>query len=309
MSDGASMLLVGLEGSNPLAFLAALGTVRTLALALPNESVRMGWEKHEGAWRPRVWSSLARDGDAFVKTLHACLRTAVGRKCFKIGDNLNLQATSFREHLLDAVKCAKTMKCPLSRVDADFLAAFGSEAVVNDDGTMRDTELRTMSGAGHQHFLKFFRDLVAETDADHLRRTLLCPWDYADSASGLVLRWDPADDRRHALRWAKPVPANSRTMRGANRLAIEALPLLPTVPTQRGLATMSFQRTGQRDTSLVWPIWSSGINMKVIQSLLGQVVPLLDDPRSRSARGVTSIYRSTRVTIDKYRSFTPAAPV
>jgi len=71
MSDG--ILLRGLDGSNPLAFLAALGTLRTLTLALPDERVRMSWEQHDGAWRPRVHSTIASSDDiaaAIVDTLN-----------------------------------------------------------------------------------------------------------------------------------------------------------------------------------------------------------------------------------------------
>src|SRR5688572_17667633 len=69
MSDGNGILLKGLDGSNPLAFLAALGTLRTLTIALPGESVKMNWEQHEGAWRPRVRCSLASDRDAIIEKL------------------------------------------------------------------------------------------------------------------------------------------------------------------------------------------------------------------------------------------------
>src|SRR5690606_31759225 len=105
---------------------------------------------------------------------------ATDRASFSIGDNLNLPVGEFRQHLLGAVKTAESLTTPAARIDADFLAAFGSDAVANDNGVMTDTALRTMSGAGHQHFLKFFRELVARTDAGHLRRALLLPWDYAD---------------------------------------------------------------------------------------------------------------------------------
>src|SRR4051812_20495187 len=185
MSETNGILLNGLDGSNPLAFLAALGTLRTLTVALSVESVKLSWEQHEGAWRPRVWCSLASDGDALIAQLDKTLRSAVDRASFAIGDNLNLPAREFRSHLLQSVEDIGALTNPLARIDIDFLAAFGSDAVTNDDGTMQDTALRTMSGAGHQHFLKFFRELIANTDVDHLRRTLFRKWDYADEGRGM----------------------------------------------------------------------------------------------------------------------------
>jgi len=308
MSDTSGILLKGLDGSNPLAFLAALGTLRTLTLALPDETVKMNWEQHEGAWRPRVWCSLASDSDALVEKLDGVLAEAIDRASFAIGDNLNLPAGEFRSHLLNSIQAVETLINPVARSDADFLAAFGSEVVTNDDGTMQDTALRTMSGAGHQHFLKFFRELVSKTDVDHLRRTLFFKWDYADEGRGMNLRWDPLDDRRYALRWEDPSSDPVKTMRGANRLAIEAMPLLPTMPTTDGLATTAFEGKGARGTYFIWPIWTRPLSMNVLRSLLTSVASLRDDSVALVLLDIAVLYTSARITIGKFRNFTPSVP-
>ncbi len=69
MTDINGILLKGLDGSNPLAFLAALGTLRTLTLALPDETVKMSWEQHDGAWRPRIFSSKTYSEKSLVETV------------------------------------------------------------------------------------------------------------------------------------------------------------------------------------------------------------------------------------------------
>jgi hypothetical protein len=308
MSDGRNILLKGLDGSNPLAFLAALGTLRTLTLALPNEEVKMSWEEHQGTWQPLVRCSLASDCDAIIEKLNDLLAKAADRASFAIGDNLNLPAGEFRSHLLKSIEHPESLTNPAARIDADFLAAFGSEAVTNDDGMMQDTALRTMSGAGHQHFLKFFRELVSKTDADHLRRALFLKWDYADEGRGMNLRWDPLDDRRYALRWEDPSTDPSTTMRGANRLAIEALPLLPTMPTDGRLATTAFQGSGARSTFFIWPVWIVPLNTPVVASLLSRTDELTKHPDFRFAVGVAALYTSARITTGKFRNFTPSAP-
>lgn len=307
MRNENSILLKGLDGSNPLAFLAALGTLRTLMLALPDERAKMSWEQYEGAWRPRMWCSLASDGDGIIDKLKDFLMNAASRASFAIGDNLSLPADEFRSKLLGSIREAELLTSPAARLDADFLAAFGSEVVINDDGTMQDTALRTMSGAGHQHFLKFFRELVIKTDAEHLRRTLFMKWDYADEGRGMNLRWDPLDDRRYALRWQDPSTDPNKTMRGANRLAIEALPLLPTMPTDGRLATTSFYGSGARGTFFVWPIWNVPLNVAVIASLLGCAKDLMERVDVCAALGVAARYTSARITTGKFRNFTPSA--
>lgn len=308
MSDCKGILLNGLDGSNPLAFLAALGTLRTLAIALPDESVRMNWEQQDGAWRPRVWCSLASDGDALIRTLDDNLAKATDRASFAIGDDLNLPAGEFRSRLLKSIENAESLTNPAARIDADFLAAFGSEAVTNEDGTMQDTALRTMSGAGHQHFLKFLRELAAKTSVDHLRRTLFLKWDYADDGRGMNLRWDPQDDRRYALRWDDPSCDPVKSMRGANRLAIEAMPLLPTMPTSFELATTAFQGRGARTTYLTWPVWTIRLSTDVVRSLLASVARLRKNAVLPGPLGVAVLYTSARITTGKFRNFTPSAP-
>jgi hypothetical protein len=166
-----------------------------------------------------------------------------------------------------------------------------------------------MSGAGHQHFLKFFRELVSKTDVDHLHRALFLPWDYADEGRGMNLRWDPLDDRRYALRWEDPSSDPVKTMRGANRLAIEGLPLLPTMPTLDGLATTAFEGKGARKTRFIWPIWTSPISIDVLRSLLTSVLSLKDGGVLATNLGVVVLYTSARITTGKFRNFTPSAPV
>lgn len=301
------ILLSGLDGSNPLAFLAALGTLRTLSRALPEERITMLWADTGTGWRPVVAFGAECSEQQLIDLLNTQLRLAAERTSFAIGDDLNLSHLAFRSHVIDAAERAHAVAYA-DRDEADFLAAFGCEACINDDGTIEDTELRTMSGGGHQHFLKFFRNLVAETDASHLRRALLLTWDYADDGRNLNLRWDPADDRRYAMRWDDPSGDPIKTMRGANRLAIEALPLLPTIPTARGLATTCFQGSNARDTRFIWPIWAHPLTADVVRALLGSSSALEKSlPTTRRHRGVVAMFGSKRINpTPKYRNFAPA---
>ena len=45
------LILSGLNGSNPLAFLAALGALRVLAISLPIRKIRLAW-RASGQWLP-----------------------------------------------------------------------------------------------------------------------------------------------------------------------------------------------------------------------------------------------------------------
>jgi hypothetical protein len=228
--DQRPIVLRGLDGSNPLAFLAALGTLRTLALAWPERSVRMAWRVEAAAWRPVVAAQglvgVNAEQDVLVALLGE-LAHGTSSAAFQFTRDLRLMPEEFRKFALAAQATALSGD-KQTHNDSAFAAAFACETCINKDGTVQDTAFRTMSGAGHQHFVESMLELAKCTDQDHLRRSLFSNWDYADGKPSL--RFDPVDDRRHALRWSDPSGDDVRTMRGANRLAVEALPLLPTCP-------------------------------------------------------------------------------
>ena len=303
----SEVVLRGLDGSNPLAFLAALGTLRTLATAWPDRAVRMAWRVETGAWRPVIeGEGLASDhaADELLDAVAGQLAKGVGSAAFSFTRDLKLMPAAFREFARAAREVALSGD-PHSQTDAAFAAAFASEGCINKDGTVQDTAFRTMSGAGHQHFVGSMNELAGCTDREHLRRTLLAGWDYNDSKPSL--RFDPVDDRRYALRWGDPSGDAIRTMRGANRLAVEALPLLPTCPMGLRLATTGFNLS----RFWTWPIWEPWLSLDVTRTLLAleELQSAIPDRPSLLARGVQEVFRSERITVGKFRNFTPAEAV
>jgi len=286
--------LTGLDGSNLLAYLAALGTLRVLTLAEPDRCVRMMWQDR-GYWVPVVDGTRADGPDELLSLLaqRVCGEESVD-EAWKIGKNLTLNCAEFGQRMREAVGKAGHGQ----RVTADFLAAFGSDVygAGPKKELMSDTALRTMSGAGHQHFLGFMLELAAGTGVEHLRRSLMAPWDYADGRPSL--RWDAADFRPHALRAVDPSGDPIKTMRGANRLAVEALPLFPTAPQARRIRTTAFHE-GESGTEVWWPIWTEALE-------LGTVAALLAAGEARVRPGVAQVYRATRFTEGKYRNFSPS---
>jgi hypothetical protein len=218
---------------------------------------------------------------------------------FTFSDNLKIPAKDFRRFAEGAALSAKE-DCA-----AEFAAAFACDSLTTEEGDVQDTGFRTMSGAGHQHFLAFMNQLARVTTAEHLRGALFSPWRYDEQK--LSMRWDPADDRRYALRWSDPSGDVIRTVRGANRLAIEALPLLPVAPVGRKLETTGFGR----GTRWTWPIWDTPVSLDVCRSLLA-LSELQEKQPDRSvllARGVVEVFQCERITIGKFRNFTQSQTV
>ena len=205
--------LIGLDGSNLLAYLAALGTLRVLSDS--GVQVRMSWR--EKRWWTPVIHSQFDSADALLDCLapRVCGSETLNEAC-RISDNLKFSRQSFAQ-LLDR---SVNESSPQERLNADFLCAFGSDAFgKGKEQQIEDTELRAIGAGNEQHFLAFMQQLAENTNSQHLRRTLFVEWDYGDDKPSM--RWDPADYRPHALRAKDPSRDDIRTMRGANRLAIE----------------------------------------------------------------------------------------
>ncbi|RDI75576.1 hypothetical protein Gocc_1374 [Gaiella occulta] len=303
-----SLVARGPDGGNLLGFLSALGALAVLDDAWTERRVRLSWTFAAVGWRPVLEAEGdLSEADIAQTILDACGGAARRPEFTELGDDLSVTHSAFRDVAARAANAAT----PDERRWADFIAAFGCELPKKEkEATIQDTALRTMSGAGHQHFLRSMRELANLATADDVRRALFEPWRYGDERP--TMRWDPVDDRRYALRADDPAKSKSapiRTVRGANRLAIEALPLLPTMPRCRRVETTGFQYGGSSvGRTIRWPIWEVPSSRATLVSLLASRDIVADPPdRDRlHAIGVAEVFASTRVTTGKIRSFTPA---
>ncbi len=302
--DGEALLLSGLDGSNPLGFLAAIGTLCASVQADSSNNWRLSWQVHEGMWVPVLAGNEPWSEECLAKRLAKSLCRDLTPE-FDFAENLNVEPCRFRV-LANEAQCQAT---PQDRRFADFMAAYGCDSLkTKDKKSIQDTALRTMSGQGHQHFLGTMQKLTKETEEKHLRQALFESWEYSDEKLGM--RWDPHEDRRYALRWEKPSGSPTRTMRGANRLAIEALPLLPSVPIQSSLRTTGFHMDGKRALYFTWPIWEDDLREDIVRSLLALSELQKPTPNRSHLRdmGIVEVYGSQRISVDRYRNFLHASP-
>ena len=302
--EDKGLLLSGLDGSNPLGFLAAIGTLCACVQADSSNSWRLRWTVQEGAWAPVLVGSEAYSEHDLARRLADSLHSNSTPE-FDFAQDLNITPSMFRELVRQAQCQAKAQ----NRRFADFMAAYGCESLKTEDKKgIQDTALRTMSGQGHQHFLGTMKKLTEETRAEHLHQALFGRWKYPDEKLGM--RWDPQEDRRYALRWGKPSGSPTKTMRGANRLAIEALSLLPSVPSQGRLRTTGFFMEEKNSPFFTWPIWEDALRADVVRSLLALSELQRPTPNRDHLRGtgIVEVYRSQRISVDRYRNFLPASP-
>jgi hypothetical protein len=302
------IVLAGLDGSNPLAFLAALGTLATLDRVIDVDKPRMDWVLNAGAWRPRLYSNI--DDEQFGRRLVAALSDvyAVTKKVWQINKKLPFPVIDYHNLCGQLAMDAQAR----NRLAVDLVAAFGVDVLSNNKGEFLDTSLRMVrSGdSGGSGLPAYATWIIENTTSDHIRQLVdaSVPLD-----EGTSLRWDPAEHRTRALQWGDPSKEKILSRRGLNRLALEALPLFPTVPANTEAATVGFAKNSDsHGETFTWPIWTSPLPLSVVRSLLA--LAILRDPvpdaQLLAARGVSAVFRSVRFASSKYYSnFAPAQAI
>jgi hypothetical protein len=294
----SEMLLRGLEGANPLGFLAAVGTLRQCSLLWKTAQVRMRWIR-EGGWRPLL-AGIPVDTEAeLCRSLAEGTTWAPLTDFAELGNNLTVSQEVFERV---ARKIAGDAM-PGERTSLDFVSAFGNEVFEDKDkGRIEYTDLSFITGSGHQHFLGTARALQACAGEEHLSEALFGPWRFQDK--GNSLRWDPEDAKEYALRWRDPSVGGVLTVWGANRLAFEALPLFPMVPDSRGLKTTGF-RFAERAHEFTWPIWTQPASVDTVRSLLSlrELQEANPNKPQFEAMGIGEVFRTQRVRIGQGANF------
>jgi CRISPR-associated endonuclease/helicase Cas3 len=315
-----SICLSAVDGSNPLGFLAALGTLRILSGALPDHDLQMSWQQHSGAWRPvlsftesldetTILEALSTNGlklermftpELLEKSKNDGPRNKKGEPGWE--DKLKFPVGHFREFC----KAASAEPSPF----APFAAAWASElASKGEDEIQLARRTRFDFTAGNQAFIGMVRELHATCTKEDLRCSLFTGWRYSSTA--VSMRWDILDEKRQYALQAIDPTNNSKNPpladAGANFLAVEALPLFPMAPERRS-SQPGFDRD-EDGRSWSWPIWTSPLELDAIRSLLTLPFGSRDEwpAAERRALGVPVVFRSAIVQPSgRYRCFTPA---
>jgi len=298
------LLLPGLDGTNPLGFLAALGVLRVIDASNDPGQIRLRWTSANGTWVPALMGS-GLDEVSLPQLLMDKLSRTIDEHPVRILNDLAVDDPKprfdlFQQHTEDA--------CANGRTEADWLAALASDIIPSSAINQLQTTRR-------DYFYGNLTSVIKRTRTDHLRRAIFFPWDYADPLDNQSLHLEPSEDRRHAHQWSKPAGDPDRKtsggMLGANRLAIEAFALFTSLPSGDALRTIGF--TGQRsyNTRWTWPIWNVPLSLSVVWSLM--MLPELqyedvtfDACERIRHRGIVAAFRTSRILVGKTPNFTPA---
>ncbi|MCS6976082.1 MAG: hypothetical protein NZM31_03600 [Gemmatales bacterium] len=298
------LLLPGLDGTNPLGFLAALGTLRVLSLQKPG--VKLAWQLAGGTWRPVIFGVQTALPDLGAE-LYAAIQT-LDHSAWSIDKRLPFSAKLLRQHAQEAARSA-SYSC---RQKADILASFGVEYLEDNKGAFEKTDLcmvRAGDSAG-QGLTAYAKRILETTTADELQRALAQTWLSADNQC--ALRWDPAEDKPYALQWINPSKVGALSEKGANCLALFGMVCFPVLPGLEGAETTGFGLRRPKQSSLTWPIWRPALSLAVVTSLLAcpELQKELPDPSRLNPLGVAAVFRCDRImTSTYYANFTPSRRV
>ncbi len=293
-----SVQLNGLDGANPLAFLAALGVL--IALTDQGEEVTLHWAD-DGVWRPVITG--AGELDRVIEILDtdriSCQNEPALELAYDAKRDLKPPPAVFRAFLTELVgRCQ-----PSQRRSVDWALAFGSDVIKDNSGNTKPTALHFT--AGQQQFLEMVQGLLAGIGTTDLREALSGPW--LRAASLPVLGWDATTSRDYALRARNPSSERKLGVPGADWLGLRGLALLPAVPVGRRLETTGCGGTWKAGW-FQWPLWVTPVPRSVVASLLRLS---FDDlaAAERTALGVAAVLRSGIRRSDQggYGSFEPAA--
>jgi hypothetical protein len=228
------------------------------------------------------------------------LKDAVPSPELALGQRPDCTIEEFRQHARALCNGSRQRE----RATVDLLASFGAEVSGDADGRISPTLFCFITGSGHQWFLDTARELIAVATDAKLREALFQPWAYIDEK--LTMRWDPVDDRRHALMDRDPTASDNKstTVWMANLLAYVALAYFPCAQAEHGPATACWQ-LGKESPYFRWPVWETPLSAEAVRSILTH--PALAEPDYEAkrkelraelgARGVVAVFSARRIQV------------
>ncbi len=297
--------LTGLDGANPLGFLAALGALRVLHDR--GHEAHLRWEL-AGRWTPVLGVGMDRAGliAALDEDRAGWSRELALQLCYHKDGGLGGAVRDLKPRPKDLRDWLDRLAREGSARSRALSAAFFAEGVVDNNGNTKPTALHFT--AGQQQFLAMALGLQAGVSAADLHEALFGPWTYRRELP--VFGWDSSAARDYALRASDPSKDKKTGVPGADWLALMALAFFPLSPAGERVLTPGC--TGGWKTGVfTWPLWTVPLRAPTVGSLVSLPgLPALS-AGDRRARGIGAVFASgiRRSEQGGYGSFKPARPV
>ena len=251
--------LSGLDGTNPLGFLAALGV--QVVFAEEYEQPELWWSDDI---TPRAVISqdfpIERVAERAVyafeywKNSSALNIQDVDGKNDPSLDDLKLKPAAIREYLSSGTS---------NDCSEELASALLAEGSLDNKGAAKPSNLYFT--AGQQEFLQIARKILDAATLEEVTTSLKGPWKYESSSPSLG--WDVTDDREYALRASNPSNDTKLTNPGAEALALLGLTRYPSFAGRD--STLSQGCSGSwKKGSFSWPIWCQPATPYAVKSLV-----------------------------------------
>lgn len=251
--------LSGLDGTNPLGFLAALGV----------QVVFVHQDRQPNFW----WSDDISPHAIVDKEYSVDQITAQALKVFSAwrdspamnprrtdgskmpkGDELKLVPNDIRSYLDLSARPIDS-----GRLATSLLA----EGSLDNKGVAKPSDFYFT--AGQQKFLDTARKILRAAEREEIVTALAGPWHYESRAPSLG--WDITDDRVYALRATDPSPEKKLTNPGVEALALLGLSRYPVFAAYGRTRTQGCSGAWKAGW-FSWPLWRQPATPRAVKSLL-----------------------------------------
>lgn len=297
--------LMGVDGSNPLGFLAALGLLRLVpgaGLAFAADGSFRAFLETESSTADIV-AMIVADVEAAAAAKRPSWRLSYTKAATKkqgpqdVAD-LKPPPQDYRQFLTRCVDCW------LNGDDeaVAYAAAFATDVAVDRKGNTKPTAFHFT--AAHQTFLGAVEVIRASVTKEWIEISLFRG--HGDRP-GSNLRWDPGSERNWALMANNPEEDATRVDAPLEWLAFRGLPLLPSFPRGNKIITTAVLVRGG-DVAFTWPLWSVPASQRTVRSVLQ--LGWTQSARDRAGRNVFAVCSSSiRRTSQGFGNFGPSTVV
>jgi hypothetical protein len=299
--------LEGVDGSNPLGFLSALGLLRVVPGAKlsfsEDGSFRAfvdGFDKSKSDLAALIAADAEAAADKGAPWRFTYRKAATKKQSAQNVADLKPPPHDFKKFLGTCIEAW------LAGDDeaADYAAAYGTDVAVDktENRNMKPTAFHFT--AAQQTFLGAVEGIRASVTQEWVETSLFRGH---GQRPGSNLRWDPGAERNWALMANNPSGNGTRTHVDAplEWLAFRGLPLLPSFPRGSRIITTGVGGRGD-DMTFTWPLWSIPASLLTARSAVQ--IDWTGDTRERATRGVFAICSSAiRRTTQGFGNFGPSS--
>lgn len=295
--------LLGVDGSNPLGFLAALGLLRIVPGAKlgfsKDGSCRAfveGLDKSESGLATLIATDAKAAGDERAPWRFTYTKVATKKKGPQEVADLKSPPDDFKKFLMSCIEAWSTGNDEA----AGYAAAYGTDIAVDGKGNTKPTAFHFT--AANQTFLGAVESIRASVTQEWVETSL---FKGHGAQSGSNLRWDPGSERNWALMANNPNDDGTRVDAPLEWLAFRGLPLFPSFPRAARVITTAVFGRGD-DMTFAWPLWSPPASLQTVRAVLH--FDWTGEARDRAERGVFAVCRSAiRRTSQGFGNFGPSS--